>query len=949
MELWIGALNLGFLYSFMTMGVFITFRVHDFPDITVDGSFTTGAAVAAVLLVNGVNPFLSLIAAFAAGIAAGAMTALIHTRLHINGLLAGILVMTGLYSINLHIMGRSNIPLLSQTTLFTWLDRINPGLHGEVWITLALLILVGVFWGIMSLFFKTDTGIAMRVTGNNPTMAAAAGIHVDRMTVFGVALANGLVGMSGGLIAQYQGFADIGMGIGTIVIGLAAVIIGESVLRTRTMAVIVLSVIIGSVIFRFMIAVALYVGMNPIDLKLLTAAFVLLTLIVSRRIGAGPTGMRSRLARLTRLLTGRRMAVGLAGIGVALLAGYLLKTHGVGPSKPKVRATIGVLQVVDHGLLNITRDSFVEEMKRLGYEPSNSLHILKENANGDLATVNTILDKFLQQNVDIVVPISTPCTQAAISKVKNRPIVFATVANPFIIGAGDSDTVHLPNVTGVYGGVPMDKTLALAQRVIPGNLTIGVIWDPSHANSVYNVEQLKEAATAAGNVTFLGATVTGSSEVYDAARSLVSRGIDAFVLAPDNIVYSAFESVVKAARSKKVPIFMSDVERLSDGALAVLGYDYTLSGIQAARLVDRILRGENPKDIPFESYRNLTLGLNLDAARDLGISIPADLLREATRIHGLKTSNKKIPRIGVVQFALEPNVELCKEGILKALADHGYVDGKNVEIIYKNAQADFSMISSITQDLLRRKVDIIVPLSTPCVQAAVQLAGKQSDVKVVFTYIFDPYRIGAAKNPADHLPNMTGVSCSPPIERMLDLIKGMVPECKRIGIVWNSSEANSEASLNRIRPHAAKIGLEVVEATVTGPAEVLDASRSLVARGSQVFLNAGDNTLNVSFDSFAKVADENRIPLFSVDSELIDKSLVAFGPDYFQTGYDGGVYLARILNGENTADLPILGTEKTSFLINERTARRHGFTIDDQVLKRANRIISEREPVRGMK
>ncbi len=447
MELWIGALNLGFLYGFMTMGVFLTFRVHDFPDITVDGSFTTGAAVAAVLMVSGVNPFVALLAAFGAGAAAGSITALIHTRLKINGLLAGILVMTGLYSINLHVMGRSNIPLLNRITLFTWIESINPGFHEEAWITLALLIIMALFWWGMSLFLKTDMGVAMRVTGNNSDMAAAAGIHVNRMTVFGVALANGLVGVSGGLIAQYQGFADIGMGIGTIVIGLASVIIGEAVLRMRSMFAIVLSVILGSVIFRLMIAAALYMGMNPIDLKLLTAAFVLATLVVSKRIG----GTRNMFARITALFTTRRITLGLVGMGIILLGLVVFRSHMQGPSDHSRTTTIGIVQVVDHGLLNITRDSFVKEMAQLGYEKDNHFEIMLENANGDLATVNTILDKFLQRNVDIVVPISTACTQAAINKVKDRPVVFATVANPFLIGAGESETAHLQNVTGVYG------------------------------------------------------------------------------------------------------------------------------------------------------------------------------------------------------------------------------------------------------------------------------------------------------------------------------------------------------------------------------------------------------------------------------------------------------------------------------------------------------------------
>ena len=206
MELWIGAINLGFLYAFMTMGVFITFRVHDFPDITVDGSFTSGASAAAVFIISGANPFSALLAAGAVGAIAGSATAVIHTRFKINGLLAGILVMTGLYSINLHIMGRSNIPLLNQTTLFSYLEKINPGWHTEIWSCTVLCTLMGLFWLAGFLFFKTDLGIAMRVTGNNPDMAAANGINVGRMTIFGVALANSLVGISGGLVAQYQGF-----------------------------------------------------------------------------------------------------------------------------------------------------------------------------------------------------------------------------------------------------------------------------------------------------------------------------------------------------------------------------------------------------------------------------------------------------------------------------------------------------------------------------------------------------------------------------------------------------------------------------------------------------------------------------------------------------------------------------------------------------------------------
>ncbi|MBW1861470.1 MAG: hypothetical protein JRJ02_03730 [Deltaproteobacteria bacterium] len=646
MELWIGALSLGFLYAFMTMGVFITFRIFDFPDVTVDGSLTTGAAVTAILIVSGVNPFIALLAAFFIGACAGSITALIHTRLNINGLLAGILVMTGLYSINLHIMGRSNIPLLHQNTFMTYLDKMNPGWNMELFACLALCAVMVVFGIAISMFLKTDFGISMRATGNNPVMAGATGININGMKIFGVALANGLTGVSGGLIAQYQGFADIGMGIGSIVIGLAAVIIGESILKLRSMYALILAVILGSLIFRLMIAVALYVGMNPIDLKLLTAAFVLITLIVSKKVPAGnQSGYNNLFSRFARLFSNKRLQLGLRCLLVILFIAILgYKFFGRTPTSSKKIHKIGFIQISDHGLLNITRDSFVKEMEKIGYKQDENIMIMLENANGDLPTVNTILDKFQQAGVDIVVPISTACTQAAVNKIRNRPIVFATVANPFIIGAGTSEEKHLPNVTGVYGWVPMDKTLEIVRKIMPGKITIGTVWDPAHANSEFNVENLRKAVKSYDDVTFVGATITNSSEVFQAARSLVYKGIDAFVLSPDNIVYSAFESIVKAANTKNIPIFISDVERLSDGALGALGYDYSSSGIQAAHLVDRVLKGEDPKSIPFERYTKLTIGFNLEVADHYGITLPDALIKRATRLYPSKNESSPLNR-----------------------------------------------------------------------------------------------------------------------------------------------------------------------------------------------------------------------------------------------------------------------------------------------------------------
>jgi putative ABC transport system permease protein len=295
MTLLIGALTIGLILSLLAIGVFISFRVFDFPDITADGSITLGASVAAVLLIDGVSPLLASVAGFCAGVLAGATTGILHTRFNINSLLAGILVMTALYSVNLHIMGKSNVPLLNATTLASHAEtaattllggasrvnvlgwEVNARDAGMLVVAAAVVVLVG---GLTYAFFRTNLGTAMRATGNNDQMIRALGVNVGTMIVLGLALSNGLIALAGALLAQYQGFADVQMGIGMVVWGLASVIIGEALVGTTQLGLVIIGAAMGSVLFRLLVAIALRAGLNPNDLKLITAAFVFAALVL---------------------------------------------------------------------------------------------------------------------------------------------------------------------------------------------------------------------------------------------------------------------------------------------------------------------------------------------------------------------------------------------------------------------------------------------------------------------------------------------------------------------------------------------------------------------------------------------------------------------------------------------------------------------------------------------
>lgn len=277
----LGALEIGLIYSLVALGVLISFRLLRFPDLTVDGSFTLGGATCAVLIASGHNPFLATLAGTAAGFVAGLTTAILNVKLKIMDLLASILVMTALYSVNLRVMGAANIPLLNDPTIFNVL--LPETMSEDITRLLIMVLLVFIIKFLLDWFFSTEIGLSIRATGTNARMARAQGIPTGAMMMLGMALSNALVGLAGALFAQSQGGADASMGIGTIVIGLASVIVGERIIPARKLIWVTLAVVIGAVLYRIFIALALnadFIGLQAQDLNLITALLVTIALVI---------------------------------------------------------------------------------------------------------------------------------------------------------------------------------------------------------------------------------------------------------------------------------------------------------------------------------------------------------------------------------------------------------------------------------------------------------------------------------------------------------------------------------------------------------------------------------------------------------------------------------------------------------------------------------------------
>lgn len=312
-----GAFESGIIYALMALGVYLSFRVLDFPDLTVDGSFVTGAAVAAVMIVSGVNPLWATIVAMLAGFIAGCITGMLHTYGKINPLLSGILMMIALYSINIRIMGKSNVPLLNETTLYTQVSAFwsNLGLDApfnavltfiglgdrlpKTWSILILMFIITfVVKKILDYFLQTEIGLALRATGDNQRMIRSFSANTNGLIIIGLGISNALVALSGAFIAQYGNFADAGMGVGMIVIGLASVIIGEALFGTKSLVRTTLAVIGGAIVYRIVVSLALRVDfLEAGDMKLITATIVVIALILPKIIEAQKEKQRKQKKR----------------------------------------------------------------------------------------------------------------------------------------------------------------------------------------------------------------------------------------------------------------------------------------------------------------------------------------------------------------------------------------------------------------------------------------------------------------------------------------------------------------------------------------------------------------------------------------------------------------------------------------------------------------------------
>lgn len=609
----------------------------------------------------------------------------------------------------------------------------------------------------------------------------------------------------------------------------------------------------------------------------------------------------------------------------------------------------------DLGTDNCLRGLF-DGLRELGFEEGRNLEVRKTHANGEIANIPNLLQNMDSQDIDVIMPMSTPCITAAAALVKTKPVVFTYCYDPIAAGVGKSFTNHLPHMTGIGSFPPIDVTTSLVKTLLPNLQKIGTLYNPSEANS------RKVAAVGRDLFTSMGihleeASLASSNDVVQALDALKSRGVQAVWLSGDNTAYQAFPVLLKSVTDAGLPFFLNDIEYAEKDVLACASAGFYESGMAAANPLARVLMGENPKNIPIKNVTAEKIYVNPDVAKRLNISIPASLQQFTTlpKAEGPKAPAapaapaspvRKAPspplsktwKLNLIEFVAIGDSEETVRGFLEGLEQSGLVEGRDYTINKRNAHGDMPTLSTIVDAAVSEGTDMLVTFSTPTFQAAVRGAG--NNIPIVCTFIADPFAAGGGKTNEDHLPNVTGSYTLGAFDEMIAIVKDMYPNVKRCGTLFVPSEVNNLVHKKMLTAAAERAGIELIALPATSASEVPDAAIALMHENIDVVTQVGGNLMGTAFTSIAQAAYGAKLPLFGfLSQQAKDGCPVVLTRDFHDAGLDAAEKAAQIMRGKNPKDIPFKLTATTRLIVNKRGAAKCDMTIPPDLIKKADQVI----------
>ena len=621
------------------------------------------------------------------------------------------------------------------------------------------------------------------------------------------------------------------------------------------------------------------------------------------------------------------------------------------------RRRITLVQLVSGPAIDATREGMLRGLAEGGLVPGRDVEVKVRDAQGDLSALPALVDAARADRADLVLTITTPALQAAMARLRDRPVVFGLAIDPLLAGDDGTHERHRSNVAGIYDRSPFEPLLDLLRQLLPRARTIGTLFSPAEPNSVLFRDELARVARSRG-LALVAVASDSPAGVADAALALVGRRVDAVCQVNDNLHEASFAGIAAAARRARVPVFAFSSPLVHEGAAVALANDHSDGGREAGRIAARVLRGDNPASIPYRGITKTVLALNPAAAAEAGLTLPAELLSRAavvarrppasapgTSPAAERRAGPPVPpplgrtaNLQVLHFAESTMVEEAMAGLKAELPRTGLVEGRDYELTVRNAQGEMSNLVSLLDAAVATRPDVLLVTSTPTLQAALK---RVKGVPIVFNVVANPVLAGAGTSFADHAPNVTGISTESDFAGMARVVRECLPRARRVGTLFNPGEANSVFNRDGTAKALAAVGIELVSVATSTPAEIPDAALALSGRGLDAICQVNGNLHDSGFSGIAQAARKAKLPLFAFTSAqaVSGGAAVAVARDYGQAGADQARLAARVLRGESPASIPFALVSRTSLVVNPEAAAALGMTIPPALLARADRVV----------
>ena len=566
---------------------------------------------------------------------------------------------------------------------------------------------------------------------------------------------------------------------------------------------------------------------------------------------------------------------------------------------------VALSYIVPAPIFEIAIRGFKDGLKDLGFIEGKNLELSASHAGGDLSLLPQITTSLARRKPDILVAMSTPSLGSAIAHSRDIPIAFGIVSAPLEAGAGKSFDDHLPQVTGIVQLIPTEELFDWTQKLFPEGKKIGVLYNPSEANSAKEVIDLKKILDRRG-MELIKVPVTTTGEIPESIRSLLSKNVDLVFSMADNTVANGMPAMVKACHAAGIPIIAEDIALMGTGAILSCAPGPYSDGRDLAELTARILLGESPADIPIAPGKKNELTIDLSALKKADVTAPVDLLKRADVFFNSGSQTQTPAEIAIVNLVENLALLQAMEGVETALSDMGWKEKKDFVLTKYCAQGDISQLSQILDRVQMDKPDALVTITTPVFMAA---AKRNFDFPLIFTVASDPVKLGLFKD-NKRPENICGVHDDPPVDQVLAMAKNADPDLDAVGIIYDASQMNSLLSVEKLRKAGADRQVKILEATASTVSDLPMAAQSVIQRGAKAILLSADNLAVTGFPSIHKAAQTAGIPIYTTDVDLIEKGADgAVGDSYFDWGRQSGRLAAKVLAGIPPSQLPIMPTQ----------------------------------------